>query len=450
MNVLRPLAIVVTIVALVLHLAVSCVATPVRPAPSPRPTPAPTQTPREPDGTSVAEEERVPIPDAPPPDDVAGPGPTVPVTPPPPSSVGTAPQRDPPHVRVVLSSVTKAGRAPIEISGAWTIRTLDGSAIRTGSGLRGEIVVSAADLRAGPYPLPADGATIEPAVDGDLRVGTKRYPGALRVARGTSGRMTAHVEVDVETYLEGVVAGELPPEFPREAMRAQAVLARTYLLTQPGVAWDAPVIQVDDTGLTDQEFAGIAANAKFRDAIRDAVRSTRGFTVFSGDRPLRTWYHSICGGHTTDAAPVFGVPRSAPLSGVACDGCVGSRYYRWKATIPGAKVVEAAKLTGALQSFRVSATAAEGRATEFEIRAGNRTAKVRAADFRLAVGPSLLRSVWIDTAAVAGADLAVTGRGWGHGVGLCQWGAKGLAERRLTGESIVAHYYPGAVVRRLW
>jgi stage II sporulation protein D len=353
-------------------------------------------------------------------------------------------------VRVVLAAVTRSGRAPVVVEGAWSLRSLEGDEIRTGRGLRADLTMSGADAKLGAIPVPFEGAELVPATDGDLRVGARRYPGVLRVSRSAEGRVRAQIALDVETYLEGVVAGELPPEFPREARRAQAVIARTYLLTQPSVLLGASSIQVDDTGLTDQEFVGIAGDERVRAAVRDAIASTRGLVLHDGAKPLRTWYHSICGGHTCAAAPVFKVPPSAPLSGVECTDCVGTKYYRWTATLPGPKVVKAAGLTGALQEFRLLETTPEGRALWIEIRAGGKSARVHAAEFRLAVGPSLLRSVWVDSAQVSGPDLVVTGRGWGHGVGLCQWGAKGMADRGATAESILAHYYPGAEARRLW
>lgn len=364
-------------------------------------------------------------------------------------------ERAPPVVRVVLTS-TGASGADVEVAGDWTLTSQSGTVLAQGRGLRARLERVGTMTRLGTMTVPDSGATFTPKSDGDLRVGARRYPGKLRIPPTRGASVTApaafrpQIEIDVETYLEGVVAGELPPQFPREARRAQAIVARTYLVTQPTTTWDAPWIQVDDTGLTDQEFAGISGTAAQRDAVRDAVRSTRGLLVFDGLGPVRTWYHSICGGHTCPSAPVFNVPRTSPLGGVPCTTCVGTKYYRWSAKIPGARVAKAAGLTGTLQSVRTSETTPDGRALRLEVRAGGRTAKVHAAEFRLGVGPSELRSTWLDRADVVGGELVVSGRGWGHGVGMCQWGAKGLADRGSAAESILAHYYPGASLRRAW
>jgi stage II sporulation protein D len=86
----------------------------------------------------------------------------------------------------------------------------------------------------------------------------------------------------------------------------------------------------------------------------------------------------------------------------------------------------------------------------FEVVAGGRPRVVNAHRFRLQLGASVLRSTWIESAEVAGGNLVVRGRGWGHGVGLCQMGAKGMAESGHTVEHIVSRYYPGAQVMRLW
>jgi stage II sporulation protein D len=390
--------------------------------------------------------------------------------PPPPEETknASATRTSVPSVRVVLASVRKAGRAPVIISGGYSLRDARGAEIARGTGLRADLVLGADGAKLGTTSLPEAGAVLKPDTPEDLVVGGHRYPGTLWVGRAgvgdKTGARTAEIRLDLETYLEGVVIGELPPGYPREALRTQAIVARTYVLTQDG-AQDPAGIVVEDTGLTDQEFSGIVSNTTLRSAVHEAVSSTRGLVVLGGGRPVRTWYHSTCGGMTCPATVVFHRPAAVAAAarapglggGVACEGCTTSSRYRWKdVRIPGIEVVRAAALTGTLEGFVVAEKTSGGRAASFEVRAGGRVAKVPAGELRLAVGPKLLRSTWLDTAAVVnaadgkGRDLLVSGRGWGHGVGLCQVGARGYAERGWTAERIVAFYYPGAELVRRW
>lgn len=345
----------------------------------------------------------------------------------------------------------KAGRAPVRVDGAWTLRALDGAVIASGATtFAGELRMVSGTADLGGFRLPRDGATLAAARPGDLRIGAKRYPGTLRVARGSDGVVRAAVETDLETYLEGVVLGELPPDFPREARRVQAILARTYVLTQPGANATPDAVLVDDTGASDQEYAGSTANAALAAGAREAVASTRGLVICRDGRPIRAWYHSTCGGRTCRATAVFRVPEAQGILGVVCGSCATSPRYRWDARLPGADVVKAAGLRGALTSFAAEETTDGGRAVTFRVTAGGKSAVVPAADLRLAVGASKLRSVWIDRASVEGGDLVASGRGWGHGVGVCQWGAKERAAKGATAEAILGHYFPGTDLRRRW
>ncbi len=376
-------------------------------------------------------------------------------TEPPPAATSGAPD-----VIVNLIAVSKDAATPVQVVGAWSLRTPAGAEIASGRNLSGDLVLVREEPRLGTYRLPGEGAVLVPETSGTLIVGKRRLPGTLRLTRAADGRWRAAIATDLETYLEGVLAGELPTSFPREAMRAQAIVARTYVLSQAAQSSQpaGTALSVDDTGASDQEFGGISSDEKIRTKLRDAVTSTRGLVLVSGGMPLRAWYHSTCGGQTCPATVVFRVPpsiavaaRASGLGGAPCAFCTASPKYRWKDAVLGADaVVKAAGLKGALESFAVGETTLGGRAATFEIRAGGKTARVAAADFRIAVGARALPSTWVDSTAVRGKDLVLSGRGWGHGVGLCQFGAKGMADKSVAAEAIVEHYYSGAELKRLW
>jgi len=319
-----------------------------------------------------------------------------------------------------------------------------------GRALDTDLSITGAAPRLGSTPLPREGAVLVPDVEGDIRVGERRYPGRLRISRSMDGRFRMFVETDVESYLVGVVPGEIPASFPREAQRVQAIIARTYALSRGPAALQGDPLRVSDSGREDQEYVGLPGKAEHLRIARDAVQSTKGMVALDGASPLRAWYHSTCGGHTCPAGPVFHVETTPALSGVPCGHCTASKYYSWTASLPAADVVAAAGLTGKLEEFRAARTTAGKRVVEFHIRAGGRTARVDAAALRLKLGPSKLRSVLLTGARIENGVVNVAGNGWGHGVGLCQMGAKELAERGSKAEGIVRVYYPGVSVRQLW
>ncbi len=367
----------------------------------------------------------------------------------------TAVTRALPEVRIRLSRPSKAGRAKIAIRGAYQFIDSNGRAARQGSALSGDLVLGTEASIAG-FRVPEDGVVVDPATEGDLRIGDRVYPGVLYVERGADGSFQATIATDLETYVAGVVPGELPASFHAEAQRTQAIIARTYTLSSSaagsssGAGLSAAPIHMADHGGADQEYVGIPTVDTHRAVAAQAAQSTRGMVLMNVSAPLRTYYHSTCGGHTSPVQSVFPDAPIVPLSGVPCAWCTASKYYRWSAEIPALDCVRAAGLTGELLAVTVAARDRAERATTLRVKTTKGTRDVAAGQFRLRAGPSKLRSVHLDELRVADGALHVAGRGWGHGVGLCQMGAKGLAERGLKAEDILTTYYPGARLVRLW
>ncbi len=361
----------------------------------------------------------------------------------------------PPTVHVRLSAPTRAGEAHVRVRGSFQVRDLDGRVQHHGRDLDEVVRLDASGVRVAGVTLPRHGGVVVPATSGAIQVGDRHYPGDLRIARCVDGRCRLYIVTDLETYVMGVVPGEIPAKFPRASQRVQAILARTYALSNVKSALRGATVMVSDSGGEDQEYVGIPAVARHRSVARDAVESTRGQVLIDGEAPLRAWYHSTCGGSTAPAHTVFDTTPRDALGGVPCEWCSESKYHRWEASIPAAEIVRAARLRGRLTAFAVGATDPGGRATTFHVTTDSASTEVAAPAFRLSVGASRLRSVHVDTATIdtAGsgpATLELSGRGWGHGVGLCQMGAKGMAEDGRSAERIVAYYYPGSGLVRLW
>lgn len=358
----------------------------------------------------------------------------------------------PPGVRIVLTRVAAAGKARVEVKGGWSIVASGGTTVRVGTGIAADLVTTGATATLGGLEFPAD-AELRPSSDGDLKIDARTYPGSLRIERGDGGKWRPMIATDVETYVAAVVNAEIPAAFPREAQRTQAIVARTYALTSTvRTAPDAPLV-LTDVGGSDQEFSGLAAVAEHRRIALDAARSTAGLVLTDNGGPFVAYYHSSCGGVTCPGPVVFEQAKGVRAlgGGVVCPWCATSnKYFKWDAKIAGADVAKAAGLSGPLEYFQITETTAGGRAATFDIRAGGKVKRVRAAEFRLKVGATAMRSVLLDDASAVAGELVVRGRGWGHGVGLCQMGARTLAEKGLTAEAILAIYYTGAAVERRW
>lgn len=358
-----------------------------------------------------------------------------------------------PTVHIVLTRSVAAGKARVVVKGAWSLFGADGTPVCSGSSLDGDLVLTPALTTLGGTEIPAAGGELWTHADSDLRVDGRSYPGTLVIARGPGGRLRPVISTDLETYVATVVNSEIPATFHREAQRVQAIIARTYALASTVRLLPSDPLVLTDVGGSDQEFAGISPMAEHRRVAAEAASSTRGLVLMDGTYPLAAYYHSSCGGVTCPGAVVFGKRgATVPLSGgVECAGCASNnKYYRWDATIPAAKVLAATGLSGVLESVAVIERTAGGRAVTLDITAGGKSRRLRAAEFRLAVGASNLRSTLLETYCIEEGQLVVRGRGWGHGVGLCQMGAKTMAEGGANAETIVARYYPGAKVQQLW
>ena len=299
-------------------------------------------------------------------------------------------------------------------------------------------------------PLPGPTILVRPTRSGDLDIAGTRYRGALLLSAEKGDRLTASNFVEVEAYVAGVLLSEMPARFGQEALRAQAVVARTFALFQA---------RAGKTLRDDQRTQVYAGMRKEDDEVLRIVRSTVGEVLTFEGELLESFFHSTCGGVTSSAAGVFGIKRPAPLNGgVACQDCRNSPHYQWRRSIP---LTRLSKLYGG--SFgsglvlEVESSLPSGRAETVVIRdrSGKKQDRLVADRFRsnFNSGRPLkeqLPSMFIQDIVRSGDSLEITGRGFGHGVGLCQYGAGGMARRRAGYRQILSRYYPGAVVSRIY
>lgn len=254
-------------------------------------------------------------------------------------------------------------------------------------------------------------------------------------------------ELRLEDYVAGVVAGEMPGSFPVEALKAQAVAARSYALTRK--------LEAERTGKPWHIGSGVLAQVyKGRGSApaRAAAEATLGEVLVLGMEPVEAFFHASCGGRTESGLAALG--RDLPyLVSVECGFCDGAPGVRWRKEFSAVELGKVAGLRRAADLVRVVSRTASGRAERVEISRGDRSVVLTGADLRQRLGFSRLPSLAFDVViAEDGGErsFAFVGSGQGHGAGMCQHGAAGMARAGKTYREILAHYYPGTDVAKMY
>ena len=296
--------------------------------------------------------------------------------------------------------------------------------------------------------LPSNGVLVEPARDATIALNGQRLRGLVEIRKRQDLTLLVINHVDLEDYLRGVVSKEAPDYWPMEALRAIAIAARTYTLFQQ---LSKASLDYDVTSdVLSQVYGGKSAE---RGRTNRAVRETRGLVLTHQGRLFPTFYHSTCGG-ATEHGSVMGPFDLEPLRGnLACTFCAASPFYRWQRRLTKADVAWAVKQQGRgsvwpVQALEAAAYSPTGRVAQVRIRGAGRELLMSGYEFRRLFGFASLRSTAF--AVVPDGDgFILQGRGWGHGVGVCQWGAADLARRGLSAGEILALYYPHTELAQL-
>lgn len=260
--------------------------------------------------------------------------------------------------------------------------------------------------------------------------------------------------IKMEEYVQGVVAAEMDTKWPVNALAAQAILARTFTLENIN-AGRAKKLHGTDASTSVEEFQAYEP-AKINDNVRKAVEQTRGQIVVYNNNPIRAWFSACDGGISANAEEGLAYtkdPTPYTKSG-AQDGCLSitePKNKSWEARIPVDQVRNAVqKITGkdpgAITSASIEKKGPSGRAEQIKI--GN--ASVGGPSLRLALGSEKVRSMLLSDLRVEGGQLVLTGKGFGHGVGMCQWGARLMAEQGKSPEDIVNFYFNDVAIQKQW
>jgi stage II sporulation protein D len=278
---------------------------------------------------------------------------------------------------------------------------------------------------------------IEPSNNGYVWIGDRWYRGRTRLVRNNQGLMAVNY-VDIEDYLYSVVGAEAIPSWPIEALKAQAVAARTYALYKRSQASNT-VYDVDTTTGT-QVYKGLHSEYT---STHEAVNTTKGEVMVYNGKPILAAFHSSSGGHTENVEDVWMQPLPY-LRGVV-DYDQQAPVYQWSKTLSSSQMRNLIGGVGNVTSLVPQKKTPRGRVVSMRV-VGDRGSKVLTGDkLRQALE---LRSTLFDVSAGNG-QFQIYGRGFGHGIGLSQWGANFLAQGGSNYQQILGHYYQNSQLSRL-
>lgn len=274
----------------------------------------------------------------------------------------------------------------------------------------------------------------------------RRYRGWLYLS-AAAGKLVVVNELPLESYLMGVVPCEMGATSPLEALKAQAVAARTYTLTKIG-SFTQYGYDVDDTTRC-HVYRGMDVETS---ATNEAIRQTSNQVLVYSGRPIEALYATVSGGVTADAREAFGgagQPYLIPVVDVDEKGNAygaHSKWFAWYLDIPQESLESKFKDRGVdfgrIENLTVADRGPSGRAINIQLTTAQGTIDLNARLIRDAFGVDVVRSTFFEIRKTA-SGFRIEGKGWGHGVGMCQAGAVGRARAGQKYDKILTTYYPG-------
>lgn len=271
---------------------------------------------------------------------------------------------------------------------------------------------------------------IKPQQGGYIWIGDRWYRGSVQVI-STGKQLLAINHVDLEQYLYSVLGAEMSANFPAEALKAQAVAARTYAIYRRQ-ATRKKLFDVDSTQVS-QVYRGLASEANTTQA---AVNDTLGQIVTYQGKPILAVFHAASGGHTENVEDIWS-NRVPYLRGVP-DYDLEIPGNEWTQTFTNSQLSKSLKISG-LKAIAPDRTTQFGSVVSLKI-LGDTEKILTGSQVRTALKLRSLRF----TISPTPAGFTFTGRGYGHALGMSQWGAYNLAQQGMTYASILAHYYSGS------
>jgi stage II sporulation protein D len=350
----------------------------------------------------------------------------------------------------IVTRVEAAGSVPLSVSAGHETRTL---ASVTFDATTGKVTGAGTDLSGCDTPviIQATAPIGITAFGASGSFGTRHYNGAISLQCSAQGLLTINT-VDMESYVASTLASEISPGWAPESLKAQAIVTRTYGARAALHATSRLYDVTDDT--SNQVYHGLDDVVP---SFVGAASSTAGMIVSASSAPADVFYSAVCGGHTAGSIQLTGRPGPPYLDGIAdVDGsgrayCTPAPFFAWENSVPAdamARVVDVPSADlgdvsvldrwpdGRAKTVRVSRYAASSVDLD-----GHKFYAHCSAVLGYKVLPSAMFEISRTTA-----GFTFTGHGLGHGVGMCQWGARGRANAGMPAAQILAAYFPGTTL----
>jgi len=277
-------------------------------------------------------------------------------------------------------------------------------------------------------------------------VNNKPYRGLAELSVADKGILVVN-QLPLEEYLVGLINCEISSAWPIEAVKAQAIIARTYALNRKMARITSPYHM--ESSVIDQVYEGCLIEDS---RSRRAVLETAGEVLTFGGAIIQAFYHSSCGGRTEASENVWGAQLSY-LKGVDCQYCLTSpTATTWEYKLSLKEIEERLRVAGhkvsGLYDIKAGAVNSSGRLKQVVLLASKGGASISGDQFRKAVGYGAIKSTRFTLKSLKN-EISFSGSGNGHGVGLCQWGAKQRALDGFGCGEILSYYYPGTELKKL-
>ncbi len=281
---------------------------------------------------------------------------------------------------------------------------------------------------------------------GFLTLKGRRYRDKIRVIPGSNRDLWAINELPLEGYLVGVINCEISSQWSLDALKAQAVAARTFAIFQKGNRSDR-VYDLEGT-VNDQVYGGAGLED---DRSRQAIRETAGEVLLYRGNPIFAVYHACCGGKLESPENLWA--GSFPyLNSVVCTYCLDSPHFLWNYRLDGQELAKVLGKAGyalhRMGGIELGERNESGRILRLFIKGEKDRWEIPGKEFRRLLGYDQIRSTnfWLKE---SDGVFLFSGLGWGHGVGLCQWGAKGMADAGMDYRSILKYYYQDVEIGKM-
>ncbi|MFZ2937915.1 MAG: SpoIID/LytB domain-containing protein [Candidatus Omnitrophota bacterium] len=346
--------------------------------------------------------------------------------------------QDPRIIRVAI--IQDANSLGLDIKGSYEVMDVhSGEILYRGRGLKTTVTVYKSGILLGKVKSNTSKVLVRTEPQDVILVNGKVFRGTIQFIKKDIQQMLVINNIELQDYIKGILYHEASHYWPLEALKAQAVVCRTYALYQKQQSLSK---DFDVTGDVYSQVYGGKTSERFR--TNKAVEETSGIVLMYKGKIFPAYFHATCAGHTEDASQLWNIDIPV-LKGVVCDFCRESPHFSWHEVLSLDEIEK--KLKGSaykldnLIGIVIVNRNKSGRVASLKLITKKKDKIISAKDFRNIIGPNSIRSTNFNIT-IVDRDAVFEGIGWGHGVGLCQWGAYFMAKNGTRYEEILKYYYP--------